>query len=351
MIRVAQKWRLFAHIRFNSAVSEAHWNEKTSTWDIHVDVGGGKEAEYGSQYMLKSNFLIAGVGQLNQPCYPDIKGLHDFTGKVMHSARWDWEYSFEGKRVGIIGNGATAAQIIPEISKQASTLEVFQRTPNWVIPRNDDSISMTRRMLYRYIPHLRKRYRAQIMDMREGFYTKTSLANTDEKDKIQRACLEMMERQIPGNISLREKLTPDYPAGCKRVISSDDFYPALNQPHVLLETSPITRMSGSGIWTNAEKEHHHELDCLILATGFMTHEFVFPMKFYGRGGRPLREIWTDGAQAFRGVTVADMPNFGMLYGPNTNLGHNSIVLMIEAQSRYLNAIIGKVIKAKSQSGL
>jgi cation diffusion facilitator CzcD-associated flavoprotein CzcO len=348
LIRIAEKWGLYRHIRFNSSVSETRWDDEESRWAVAIEVGGGKEAEYGAQYTLNADFLIAGVGQLNQPHYPDIRNLSEYSGKVMHSARWDWTYSMKGKRVGIIGNGATAAQIIPEVAKEVKSLVVFQRTPNWVIPRGDGPINAPTRTVYRYLPSIRKRYRSQIMDKREEFYRAASVPGTAEKDSVRMDCLGMLEREIPTNSDLRNKLTPDYPPGCKRVISSDDFYPAINQPHVLLETEPIPSVMCSGLSIGDNGEQKHELDCLILATGFKTQNFLFPMKVYGTKGRSLEDVWRKAPIAFRGVTLESMPNFGMLYGPNTNLGHNSIILMIEAQSRYVNALIATVLRAKEQ---
>jgi cation diffusion facilitator CzcD-associated flavoprotein CzcO len=348
LITVAEKWGLFRHIRFNSKVTEAWWGNEGSDWSVAVEVGGGKEAEYGTHYILNADFLISGVGQLNQPYYPDIPGFNDYSGKTMHSARWDWTYAMRGKRVGIIGSGATAAQIIPAVAKQCQSLVVFQRTPNWVVPRGDVLISSMRRTMYHYLPAARKRYRSRIMKMREAFYRAAYVPESAEKDEVQTSCLQMMERDIPENADLRAKLTPDYPPGCKRVVSSDDFFPAMNQANVFLETEPIHHMTQNGLLAGNDGVREHELDCLILATGFNTHEFLSPMKVYGTGGHSLHDIWGKGPKAFRGVSVESLPNFGLLYGPNTNLGHNSIILMIEAQSRYLNALISKVIQAKKR---
>lgn len=288
---------------------------------------------------------MSGVGQLNLPHYPEIEGLDDFKGKLMHSARWDWSYPLEGKRIGIIGNGATAAQIIPEVSKVASSLTVFQRTPNWVIPRDDGKISPTTQAALKYIPGLRSRYRALLMDVREGLYNTTIVKGSEGNDAMRAWAQDFMHKQIPGRPDLWEKLTPKYALGCKRVLISDDFYPALGQDHVKLETSPIQRVTEKGV---AVEGNEYEFDLLILATGFRTTEFMYPIKVVGTGGRSIEEIWKGGAKAYLGVTIDSLPNFGMLYGPNTNLGHNSIILMIESQSRYINSLIAPVLKAKSQ---
>jgi cation diffusion facilitator CzcD-associated flavoprotein CzcO len=288
---------------------------------------------------------VSGVGQLNLPHYPEIEGLDDFKGKLMHSARWDWSYPLEGKRIGIIGNGATAAQIIPEVSKVASSLTVFQRTPNWVIPRDDGKISPATQAALKYIPGLRSRYRGLLMDVRESLYDTTIVTGSEGNDALRAFAQGFMHKQIPGRPDLWEKLTPKYALGCKRVLISDDFYPALGQDHVKLETSPIQRVTEKGV---AVEGKEYEFDLLILATGFRTTEFMYPIKVIGTGGRSIEEIWKGGARAYLGVTIDSLPNFGMLYGPNTNLGHNSIILMIEAQSRYINSLIAPVLQAKSQ---
>jgi cation diffusion facilitator CzcD-associated flavoprotein CzcO len=345
-VGVAEKWGLYRHIRFNSAVSEARWSEKEHKWKTLVKVGGGKEAEYGDEYTIMSDALVSGVGQLNAPYYPDIPGLQSYAGKVMHSARWDWGYDLDGKRVGIIGNGATAAQIIPEVAKVCSSLTVFQRTPNWVIPRGDAEISATMRWIYRFLPAARKRYRAKWMDLREGFFNAAAVEGSEEKDSVREDCFKMMMRQIPDNQLLREELTPAYAPGCKRVIVSDDFFPALNQPNVTLETRPIQNLTPNGLLVDGDSGQH-DFDCLVLATGFRTQDFLYPIKIYGLGGRSIEDIWKEagGPQAYLGVTINSLPNFAMLYGPNTNLGHNSIILMIEAQSRYISTLITPVVRA------
>ncbi|KAK5044464.1 hypothetical protein LTR84_010745 [Exophiala bonariae] len=315
LIGVAQKWGLYRHIRFNTEVDEAHWQEKDKQWQTAVRVTGGKAAEFGDRYNVKSDFLIS----CNNP--------------------------MDEKRVAIIGNGATAAQIVPEIAKVAKDLTVFQRTPNWIVPRADQAITKSRQAIYKYIPAWRRRYRAQLMDLRESFYDAAVVEDSNMNNEIIAASTAMLKSQLTRKPELINVLTPDYPPGCKRIIISDDYYPALNRPNVHLETLAIHKITPSGIMRGGKEL---KLDAIILATGFRTGQFLTPTKLFGVGGRPLQQVWSQGVQAYLGITAASLPNFAMLYGPNTNLGHNSIILMIEAQSRYVARMILEVTKARER---
>jgi hypothetical protein len=242
--------------------------------------------------------------------------------------------------------GATAAQIIPEILPSTKDLTVYQRSPNWVIPRLDGPVSPLWRAVYRYLPPIRWRTRAYMMDLRESFYDAVTEGSSTSAELIRTSCLDQMKQQIPEHLDLWEKLTPDYSPGCKRVIISDDYYPAIASPKTTLETNSIRRITETGI--EMTDGTHHDHDLIVLATGFRTVEFLHPIKITGANSRPLSEIWSSGASALYGTTVPSLPNFGMFYGPNTNLGHNSIILMIEAQSRYLNGLVSAVLDARSR---
>ncbi|KAK9853205.1 hypothetical protein MYU51_006991 [Penicillium brevicompactum] len=364
LVGIAEKWGLYKHIRFNSTVEEAHWDDEEAKWRIKLSLSGQKDSEFSSAYVINSDFLVSAVGQLNLPRYPNIPGLDDFQGKTMHSARWDWTYDLSGKRIAIIGNGATAAQIVPEIAQVASHLTVYQRTPNWVIPRNDGPVSSFQKTLFNWLPPLLWRKRAAQMDFRESFYEAVADKDSDFAQWIRSVTASALNAHLPNNPELRNTLTPKYAPGCKRVIITDDYYPALARENVNLETREITSITEAGIEVDGEDEQ--EYDLIVLATGFKTVEFMHPIKIFGSNGRSLEDIWSNGARAYNGVTVEDLPNFGMFYGPNTNLGefyllsqprctdsnklqgHNSIILMIEAQSRYLNALVGEVIKARQR---
>ncbi|CAI7588631.1 unnamed protein product [Penicillium glandicola] len=346
LVAIAEKHGLYKHIRFNSTVEEARWDDIEFKWKTSVVISGQKDSEFSSSYILNSDFLVSAVGQLNLPRTPDIPGLEDFQGKMMHSARWDWSYDVTGKRIAIIGNGATAAQIAPEVAQVASHLTIYQRTPNWVIPRLDQPVSTLHKALFKWVPPLHWRKRALQMEYREDFYTAIKDKNSDIAHALRTSCTDAIKSQLPGRPELWDMLTPRYELGCKRVIIIDDYYSTLARENVHLETRGITCITDSGI--KVDGKDGQEYDLIVLATGFRTVEFMHPIRIYGTNGRSLEDIWRNGAIAFNGVTVEDLPNFGMFYGPNTNLGHNSIILMIEAQSRYLNTLVGEVIRSREQ---
>lgn len=333
-------------------MSSATWSDSASKWTVNVRVTGGKESEFTSGYTIAADFLVSAVGQLNVPSYPKIPGLHHYQGKMMHSSRWDWSYNLEGKRIAVIGNGASAAQIVPEVAKVAKQLTVYQRTPGWVIPRHDGPTPTWKQWLFKYCPPIRWRVRAKQMDFRETFYTAVTDADSIWAQKMRDFCAMQAKAAFPDQPEMWEKLIPKYSPGCKRTVISDDFYPTLAMEHVHLETRPITKITTSGIAVEAAEDpadnEHRDFDLIILATGFKTVEFLFPMKLVGSKGVTLDEMWKDGAQAYYGCTVPNMPNFGMFYGPNSNLGHNSLILTIEAESRYLNTLIAPILAARGE---
>ncbi|KAE8446042.1 hypothetical protein EG329_012550 [Mollisiaceae sp. DMI_Dod_QoI] len=348
LISIAHKYQLYKHIRFNTSVEEARWDETTNTWQTKINRLGSKDSEFGKEYTITSDFLVSGVGQLNVPKYPEIDGLDTFKGKSMHSARWDWDYDLKGKRIGIIGNGATAVQIIPEIAKVCKSLTIFQRTPNWVVPRDDRPISTAKQNILKYVPFIRRRYRASLMDFRESFFDVVFETKSPAHEFMMSASKTHLATQLPGEkyAKLREQLQPHYAIGCKRVIITDDYFPTFTRPNVVLETTPIEKITEKGVQVQDGSEH--EFDLLVLATGFKTTQFMYPIKIFGSNGRSIEDIWTSGASAYLGITVPSMPNFSMLYGPNTNLGHNSIILMIEAQALYINALIKQIRRARQK---
>ncbi|KAK5714359.1 hypothetical protein LTR17_017215 [Elasticomyces elasticus] len=353
LTKVAQDYGLYSHIRFNTQVEEARWDDELKRWRTKVTTPkGSKEAEYSPEYEIKSDFLVSAVGQLNQPALPKIDGLDRFSGKTMHSARWDWSFDLEGKNIALIGNGCTAVQILPEIAKVAKKVTVFQRTPNWVVPRGDQPVTPFMRNVLRYVPPVRWRKRAAQMNFREWTYAAIVDSKSEPATMFREMAIDMMHRQLPDQPELWKKLTPNYSLGCKRIIISDDFYPALAASNVDLETRAIQGIEGRSVKVAGENGESEdvgpEYDLLVCATGFQTVEFMHPIKVYGKNGRSLQDVWKDGAHSYLGTCVEDMPNFGILYGPNTNLGHNSIILMIESQSRYINGLIKPILEARKQ---
>ncbi|KAG9529441.1 FAD/NAD(P)-binding domain-containing protein, partial [Aureobasidium melanogenum] len=355
LTRVAEHYGLYEHIRFCSTAESATWDDSLKKWRTRVTVArGSKDAESIPDYTISSDFLVSAVGQLSQPKWPQIDGLESFTGKTMHSATWDWTYDLQDKRIAVIGSGCSAVQIVPEVAKVAKKVTVFQRTPHWILPRGDYEISNLRKTMYRWFPSWQRYWRRRYVDANETEYVSNNFAGHEENEKLRHTALEMMREQLPNRPDLWDKLTPDYPVGCKRVVVSDFFFPALNLPNVELEARPIHSINSNTVRVINDAGQHEDadshFDLLILATGFRATDFLQPMQIYGRNGRCLHEMWKNGARAFQGTCVEDMPNFGIVLGPNTGLLHNSFILIIEAQSRYINGLIKPVLEARRIGG-
>jgi cation diffusion facilitator CzcD-associated flavoprotein CzcO len=319
MQRVAQKWALHRHLRLNTALTSAHFDESNNRWLLRT--GAGDE--------LHADVLVCSTGPLTQPRYPDIAGLAQFRGKLMHSARWDHTYDLADKTVAVIGTAASAVQLVPQIAPIVRRLQVFQRTPNWIVPRLDRAYREWEKALYRLplIGRLPRWYQYWLHERnRLGFDQGTRMARLFE-----RLADGHRNRQV-SDPALRAKLRPTYPLGCKRVLPSDDYYLALNRPNVELVTDPIERIDASGIVTRGGRRH--DVDALVCATGFDTLHLLGSVDVRGRGGQALAQAWKDAPQAYRGVTVAGFPNLFLLLGPNTGTGHTSTLLYIEAQVGY-----------------
>lgn len=248
-------------------------------------------------------------------------------------------------------SGATAVQIVPEVANSSSKLAIFQRTPNWVMPRADEEYPERKKWALKMIPFARRMYRAAMMQRGESFWAPLTQSNSKASEMLRQLCLSHMHSQLPGREDLWERLTPTYEPGCKRILVSNDFYPAILRENVEVVTSGIKRITRTGVETTDGK--HMELDCLILSTGFQTNVFLNSFSVQGLDSTLLHSKWKqEGVQALYGIGVDSMPNFGMLYGPNTNLAHNSIILMIEAQARYIKTLVSKVLDARqNQSSL
>lgn len=318
---VARKYQLLPHIRFNTEVTEARFDEEAGLWRIRT--ASGEE--------IAANVLISGVGQLNRPAFPKIDGLDLFKGAAFHSARWDHAVDLTGKNVAVIGNGASAIQFVPEIAPKVGRLTIFQRTPNWCVPKPDRPFTEREKKLFRSMPWLVRAQRWLTWITLERNFLAFTQGSWFGK-LFEKASKKELEAHIK-DPELRRKLTPDYPAGCKRILLTNDWFPALARPNVDVETSHIARITENAVVT--EDGVSHPADVVIFATGFESTDFLAPMKLVGRGNADLNDVWAAGAEAHRGVAVAGFPNFFMLYGPNTNLGHNSIIFMIECQANYV----------------
>jgi cation diffusion facilitator CzcD-associated flavoprotein CzcO len=275
--------------------------------------------------------VVSALGGLHVPNMPDVPGIDAFAGELFHSARWNHACDLTGRRVAVIGAGASAVQIIPAIAERTASLTQFQRQPGWVVPRQDRAFSAAARARMRRYPVLARLLRWAIylqLEARGRFVVRGSLLNR----LVERQCRAFLAQEIP-DPALRQKLTPAYPAGCKRILVSDDYYAALRRPDVTLETTPIERIEARGIRTRDGRLH--EADVIVAATGFRPFDITNYVSITSRHGQALRDVWRDRIEAHRTLMVPGFPNLFLLLGPNSGLGHNSVILMIEAQVRYV----------------
>ncbi len=319
---LARKNDIENHIRYDSDIVNFEFVEKYGLWKL--------TDRNGKTTLVK--MLILAVGPFNRPQIPDIEGLKTFAGKVLHSARWDARYDLKAKRVAVVGTGASAVQIVPAIAPDVAHLTVFQRTAAWLAPRMDREISPERQRRYRKFPFLQKLARGILywfLEFRGLMFT----GNERIHRYFHKLSLEKLEKEVK-DPETRRKLTPDYKLGCKRILSSDDFYPTFNRKNVSLEIDPIERITPEGILTHTGK--FHKLDTIIFATGFEVADFTTDMGVTGRSGRELFSEWKEnGLEAYRGTTVSGYPNLTFILGPNTGLGHSSMIHIMESQANYI----------------
>lgn len=328
MEHCARKYGLLPHIRFGCEVERARFDADAGVWRVRTKGGDEFEAEV----------LVSGVGQLHRPYTPNIPGLSSFGGPQFHSARWDHGVDLAGKRVGVIGNAASAIQFVPEIARDVRHLKIFQRSANWMLPRRDREYRPIEKWLFTHVPGAARLYRWYVWAMLESRYPMFKGENF--MSRVLRKYAKGYMREQIGDADLRKILVPDYPPGARRILVSDDYYAALARDNVEVVTTPIERITSGGVATNDGKEH--AIDVLILATGFETTNFLVPMDLEGLDGKWLQRSWSGGALAYLGVTVSGFPNFFLMYGPNTNLGHNSILFMIECQTRYIVSCVRRL---------
>jgi cation diffusion facilitator CzcD-associated flavoprotein CzcO len=314
------KYGLAEHLRLGTEVESAAF-----------DPDRGWRVELKGEEPLDVDVLVAATGQLSRPATPRIEGLEDFEGDVFHSAAWDHGCELSGRRVAVVGTGASAIQIIPPVARDAAHLTVFQRSAPWVVPKPDRPYAAWQQRLFHAAPWLQGLSRLWIYLIFEsrvlGFTRHRWIMRAYE-----RAYRRRLRREVP-DPALRSALTPDYPIGCKRVLLSSDYVETLKRPEVSLVTDRIEHAVPGGIVTEGGDEH--ELDAIVLATGFATNDFLAPMRIAGLDGRDLDSAWAGGAEAYLGMNVAGFPNLFILYGPNTNLGAGSIIHMLESQINYV----------------
>jgi cation diffusion facilitator CzcD-associated flavoprotein CzcO len=318
---VADRYGVRPHLRLRHAVTGAHWDDGSGRWIVVTDHG-----------TWRARFLITGVGALSDPSIPDVPGLEKFSGRVFHSAQWDHDYDLTGKRVAVVGTGASAIQFVPQIQPQVKQLVLFQRTPPWVMPRRDRALKSVEHVTYRFLPPVQRLVRSAIYWGREtfaiGFTRSTRLLKAAEK-----IARKHIADQVP-DPELRAKLTPSYVIGCKRILIANDYYPALTKPNVEVVAAGLASAGERTVVGSDGSEH--EVDAIIFGTGFHVTDMPMASWLRGRDGRSLAEVWhATGMRAHRGTTVPGFPNLFVLVGPNTGLGHTSQVFMIEQQIGYV----------------
>ncbi|MET7456946.1 NAD(P)/FAD-dependent oxidoreductase [Streptomyces sp. NPDC005574] len=317
---VTDVFGLRPHIRLDSEVLRMTWNAERLCWDIETSGGD-----------LSADLVVSATGPLSDPRIPAVPGLETFPGKVFHSARWDHDYDLRGKRVAMVGTGASAIQIVPAVQPDVSRLTLFQRTPPWVMPRVDRAVSGPERWLHRQLPFTARARRGLLWGLRE-LQVQAFTKHPDELGLVEQLAKRNMARAIK-DPALRARLTPDYRIGCKRILLSSAYYPALAQPNVDLVASGLAEVRGSTVVAADGTEA--EVDAIVFGTGFHVTDMPIAERVVGADGRTLAEAWKGGMEALRGASAAGFPNWLSIIGPNTGLGNSSMILMIESQLNYL----------------
>jgi cation diffusion facilitator CzcD-associated flavoprotein CzcO len=325
--RVARDFDLGRSVRLGTTVTGADWDESERRWHVETDRGA-----------VSARVLVSAAGALSDPSTPEIEGLERFRGHTFHSARWDHDYDLKGKRVAVVGTGASAIQFVPAIAPDVAQMHVFQRTAPWIMPHTDRPISRRERMLYRRFPLLQRLLRGGIYSAREllvlGFVKQPRLMKL-----VERLARRHMDEQI-SDPELRRKVEPGYTIGCKRILPSNKWYPALGRDNVELVTDGIAEVREHSVVTGAGEEV--EVDAIIFGTGFNVTDMPVARSVRGREGRTLEEHWGGSPRAHLGATVPGFPNLFMLLGPNTGLGHSSMVYMIESQVAHVMGALGEM---------
>ncbi len=326
--RVAEAERVPERL-FEARVSRLDFDDAAGRWTLTLEDGRS----------LSARCVVSAVGQLNDPYTPDIEGLERFDGPVMHSARWDESAALDEKRVGVIGNAASAIQLIPPLARIAKRLEIIQRTPNWVIPKPDRAFLGVEKWAFRHVPGWRALYRWGSFLIHESRWT--AFKRGGALSAFTRWRLHSRIKRAVKDTALRDRLTPDYAPGCKRILLSNAWFDTLQRDNVGLHDGGAARVEPGAIVTG--EGERVEVDAIVLATGFRATEFLSTLTVKGRRGRDLKDAWAGAPSAYKGVAAPGFPNLFILYGPNTNLGHNSIIFMVERQAEFVRRQIKRVL--------
>lgn len=326
---------LWPHIRTGVEVTRATWDEPSCTWEVELDTG----------QRLTCDVLVSATGQLSRPLVPDMPGLEDFPGAVMHSATWDHDVQLAGTRVAVVGSGASAIQFLPPVAEVAEHTTLFQRTPPWVLARYDRDFHPVEKTLFEHVPGARQAYRLGIWAWKEASWL--AFRDGSPMNRLLTRLADWRLEQRVDDPQLREEVRPDFTPGCKRILVSNQWYDALQRDDVTVVSAGVDHVEGSTLV--AADGSRAEVDAILLGTGFSASDLLTPMQVTGRDDRDLRSEWADGAEAYLGMSVSGFPNLFILYGPNTNLAHNSIIYMLESQFAYVRDAVQRVARGEADA--
>lgn len=330
----ARRYHLEPNLRLNTEICAAHWDSGTTGWCLTTSTG--------EQHRF--DVVVSAVGLFTQPVMPSLVEEEPFTGTMMHSARWDHSVDLAGARVAVLGTGSTASQLVPELAKVAEKVYSVQRSATWILPKPDRAYTDRERWVFEHVPLAKKLYRTRLW-LRSEANISVIENGSDKTREFKALALDMLESTVK-DTELRRKLTPDHPLGCKRLVFSSDFLPALTQPNVEVVDSPAHALRARTLVTADGTEL--DVDTVVCATGYAATDYLGQLDVVGEGGRSLRQTWADGAYAYLGMAVPGFPNFFMLYGPITNVGSNSVIFMLEAQAHYIVRAL-KYLRRKRKS--
>ncbi|UXA19855.1 NAD(P)/FAD-dependent oxidoreductase [Mycobacterium sp. SMC-4] len=323
--RCAQRYRLGSHLMLNTEVVAARWDEADRTWQL--DTSDGRVYTF--------DIVVSAVGMFTRPVMPTLAEEEPFTGTVMHTARWDHSVDLRGARVAVLGTGSTAAQLVPEVARVAERVYSVQRSPTWVLPKPDRPYTEREKWVFAHVPLARKFYRTRLW-LRSESNISVIENGSDKTQEFRNIALNALQNAIPDQ-ALRERLTPDHPLGCKRLVFATNYLQALAAPHVEVISSAASALRSRTLITEDGTEL--DVDVVLCATGYAAADYLGQIEVIGADATPLASTWRDGAFAYLGMTVPGYPNFFMLYGPNTNVGSNSVIFMLEAQAHYIVRVL------------
>ncbi|MGE5696142.1 MAG: flavin-containing monooxygenase [Candidatus Sericytochromatia bacterium] len=332
--RCARRYELEPNLRLHTEVRSAHWDSSANSWCLTTSTGERH----------RFDVVVSAVGLFTQPVMPNLVEEEPFTGTVMHSARWDHSVDLTDARIAVLGTGSTTSQLLPELAKVAAKVYSVQRSATWVLPKPDRAYTDRERWVFRHIPLAKKLYRMRLW-LRSEANISVIENGSDKTQEFKALALHMLASNVK-DTKLRRKLTPDHPMGCKRLVFSSDFLPALSRENVEVIDSPARALRARTLVTADGTEL--DVDAVICATGYAATDYLGQLDVVGERGQSLRQTWADGAYAYLGMTVPGFPNFFMLYGPNTNVGSNSVIFMLEAQARYVVRAL-KYLRRKHKS--